>query len=195
MHPVNTLKFNKKGNNAVFVTQLSLADNAGVSLSGLQLSVDLKTRCVQFRDNGNMQTICKLQNAADYALGKSFALPIDKTEINCKDNVVEIKSANQYAHPVKYAWYLLEADGKTQKLTQWYSDDSAFTIHFDETKLLKPDEGAPGLIVRAFVQDMKTNDKASQDVASIYVENGILRAKSILKYTKKLQEWGPKDGR
>lgn len=192
--PVDTLKFNRKGKRAVFVTQLSLLGPGENSISGLQFSVDMERGLIMAEKGGNSRVICSIESAAGQQLGLFFRRAIDQVEIRYGESGITFTLMNLYQEPMEYAWYLLEPDGKTVKSQQWYSDSPSYTVCSGVEGLAQLGETREGYIVRAFLRAKESGEKATQDVAKLFTCNGRIYAEANLNYSKKLEEWRPANG-
>lgn len=179
----NTLKYDLVGSNASFVTQISLVDANGGSVSGLSFAFDTQSRTLTVRDAAG--EVCNQQQLAVFDASSVFRFQMTEFDIRCTTNEVFITNMNQYSEPVQYAWYLLGADKKTIYKQTQYSDSPEFVVNMDEEQIPQDTE----YTVRAFVYNKGLKRKAAQNVGRFCLEGEEITFVRDMAYDVQLRDW------
>ena len=180
--PVNTLKYDRRGRCAAFVTQISLLNGAGQPLSGLDAAVDLSERKITIR--GLLEEPVREITLAQVP-PSGFRFPMDRIRVETTAEGLRFTNAAVYPVPVRYAWYLLGADEKTMLAQIRYREDPTYTVSATGTGIKEGEV----YTVRAFVHCGAENRKAAQNVARFVRRGGQFTVEFCLDYDRNLSGW------
>lgn len=180
--PVNTLKYDQWGQRVAFVTQISLLNDAGQPLSGLDATVNLSERNITLRGfpEEPLREIALVQAPFD-----SFRFPMDQIRVKTTKEGLCFTNTAVYPEPVQYAWYLLGADEKTVLAQIRYRDDPTYTVSSTSVGIKEGEV----YTVRAFVHCRKERRKAAQNVARFVRRGGKFAVDFCLDYDRNFSEW------
>ena len=180
----NTLQYDRKGDVVCFVTHLVLTDQDGTSLSGMRIELDSLCRVLSI-SSPEHQSQMKLYRAEPDELGIRFVLPMDKVRVEVIGDRIVFTNTAEYSCLVDYAWYLLAGDGKTVLQQVRYNSSPCYELTLDQAACREGEM----FFVRGFVLTRQGNQKATQNLAKVLIQDGKPVVQMILDYDTDLQGW------